>query len=199
MQGLLVTRAWSQSYSCFLFFFVFFFLFFQSSLEIYQDINSSTSGEVILQKLRSQCLPHVACLREIWLLLNEWNDAGFCVHLNLLPCTDAVLWYCSSRGSSVLSSLYIPQNYADTVPAVLVPASWNEGLPRWLSGKESACQCWRRQFNPWVRKIPWRKKCQPTPVFLPGKSHGQRTMAGYSPWVRKKVGHNWAAKTTSWN
>ena len=45
-------------------------------------------------------------------------------------------------------------------------------LPRWLSGKESSCQCRRCRFDPWVGKIPWRRKQQPTPVFLPGKSHG---------------------------
>ena len=44
------------------------------------------------------------------------------------------------------------------------------GLPRWLSGKESACQCRRHRFNPWVGKIPWRRKWQPSPVFLPGNS-----------------------------
>ena len=44
------------------------------------------------------------------------------------------------------------------------------GLPWWLSGKESACQCKRCRFDPWVRKIPWRRKWQPIPVFLPGKS-----------------------------
>ena len=60
------------------------------------------------------------------------------------------------------------------------------GLPWWLSGKESACQCRRRRFNPWVGKIPWSRKWQPTPVFLPGESHGQRSPAGYSPWGRKK-------------
>ena len=38
-------------------------------------------------------------------------------------------------------------------------------------------------FNPWVRKIPWREEWQPTPVFLPGEFHGQRSLAGYSPWV----------------
>ena len=48
------------------------------------------------------------------------------------------------------------------------------GLPWWFSGKESACQRRRCEFNPWVRKIPWRRKWQPTPVFLPGKSHGHR-------------------------
>ena len=68
------------------------------------------------------------------------------------------------------------------------------GLPWWLSGKESACQCSRHGFNPWAGKIPWRKKWQPTPVFLPGKSHGPRSLVGYSPWGRKKVEHNLASK-----
>ena len=52
------------------------------------------------------------------------------------------------------------------------------------SDKESTCQCRRRKrpgFDPWVRKIPWRRKWQPTLVFLPGESHGQRSLMGYSP------------------
>ena len=53
------------------------------------------------------------------------------------------------------------------------------------SGKEPTCQCWRCRFNPWVRKIPWRRAWQPTPVFLPGKSHGQRSLAGYSNGITK--------------
>ena len=44
-------------------------------------------------------------------------------------------------------------------------------------------------FNPWVGKIPWRRKCQSTPVLLPGKSHGPRSLVGYSPWGRR-VGHD---------
>ena len=63
------------------------------------------------------------------------------------------------------------------------------GLPGGTGGKEPTCQCRRtksRQFDPWVKKIPWRRKCQPTPVFLPGKSHGQRSLAGYSPWGCKE-------------
>ena len=55
-----------------------------------------------------------------------------------------------------------------------------------LSGKESACQCRRHGFNPWVRNIPQRRKWQPTPVFLPGKSHRQRSLVGYSPWDPKE-------------
>ena len=60
-------------------------------------------------------------------------------------------------------------------------------LPWWLSGKEITCQ-WRRQgFNLWVRKIPWSSKWQPTPVFLPGEYHGQRSLVGYSPCGCKRV------------
>ena len=47
-----------------------------------------------------------------------------------------------------------------------------------------------RGFDPWVGKIPWRRAWQPTPVFLSEKSHGQRGLPGYSPWDRKKVGHD---------
>ena len=41
-------------------------------------------------------------------------------------------------------------------------------------------------FNPWIGKIPWRREWLPTPVFLPGKFHGQRSLTGYSPWGHKK-------------
>ena len=61
------------------------------------------------------------------------------------------------------------------------------GLLRWLSDKESTCQCRRLGFNPWVGKIPWRRKWQPTPVFLPGEFHGQRSLAGYSPCDHKEL------------
>ena len=49
-------------------------------------------------------------------------------------------------------------------------------------------------FAPWVGKIPWRRKWQPTPVFLPGKYHGQRSLVGYSPWGRKRVGRDSVTK-----
>ena len=56
------------------------------------------------------------------------------------------------------------------------------------SGKEPTCQgrrLKRHRFDPWVGKIPWSRKWQPTPVFLPGESHGQRNLEGYSPWGHK--------------
>ena len=60
-----------------------------------------------------------------------------------------------------------------------------QGLPRWHSGKESTCQCRRykrRGFDPWVRKISWSRKWQPSPASLPGKLQGERSLVGYSPW-----------------
>ena len=62
------------------------------------------------------------------------------------------------------------------------------GLPRWLGGKESTCQCRRHRsckFDSLVGKIPWSRKWQPTPVFLLGKFQEQRSLAGYSPWGHK--------------
>ena len=48
-------------------------------------------------------------------------------------------------------------------------------------------QCRRHGFNPWVRKIPWRRAWQPTPVFLPGESCGQWNLVSYSPWGHKEL------------
>ena len=56
--------------------------------------------------------------------------------------------------------------------------------------KDSTCQCSRCGFDPWVGKIPWRRKRQPTPVFLPGKLHGRRSLEGCRPWGHKRVGPN---------
>ena len=64
------------------------------------------------------------------------------------------------------------------------------GFPGGASGKEPTCQCRRCKrhgFDPWVEKIPWRKKWQLTLVFLPGESHGQRSLVGYSPWGYKEL------------
>ena len=64
------------------------------------------------------------------------------------------------------------------------------GLPIGSSGKESAWQCRssrRRGFDPWVGKIAWKRKWQPTPVFLSVQSHGQMSLAGYRSWGCKEL------------
>ena len=68
-------------------------------------------------------------------------------------------------------------------------------LPTWFARWRINLLCRRPRrcrFDPWVRKMPWRRKWQPTTVFLPGKSHGQRSLAGYSPWGHKE------SDTTEW-
>ena len=79
------------------------------------------------------------------------------------------------------------------------------GLPRWQNGKEPAYQCRRHRrcrFDPWVGKIPWRRAWQPSPVFLPGESHGQRWLATVHRvakiWTRlKQLGtHTWREPVT---
>ena len=62
-------------------------------------------------------------------------------------------------------------------------------LPSGHNAKGSACQrrrCERCGFDPWVGKIPWSRKWQPTPVFLPGEFHGQRSLVDYHPWGPKE-------------
>ena len=73
------------------------------------------------------------------------------------------------------------------------------GSPGGSSGKEPTCQCRRRKrcrFDPWVGKIPWKRAWQPTPVFLPGKSHGQRSLAGYCPYCHKGLDMSEATECT---
>ena len=63
----------------------------------------------------------------------------------------------------------------------------NEGFPGGASSKEPPCQCRRHKrhrFDPWIRKIPWRREWQL--VFAPGKFHEQRSQACFSPWGHKK-------------
>ena len=63
----------------------------------------------------------------------------------------------------------------------------SSGFPGGPRGEEPACRCRRQKrhgFDPWVGKVPWRRAWQPTPVCLPGESHGQRSLVGHSPQGR---------------
>ena len=73
------------------------------------------------------------------------------------------------------------------MPRLLSPSRLAVGFPRWLSGKESACNVGDASL------IPWRRKWHPTPVFLPGKSHGQRSLVAYIP-QGVRVRHDWETK-----
>ena len=74
---------------------------------------------------------------------------------------------------------------------ISINVSQSRGLSSDTSGKEPACQCRRCKgygFDPWVRKIPWKRAWLLTLVLLPGESHGQRSLAGYSSWGHKELG-----------
>ena len=75
-------------------------------------------------------------------------------------------------------TIYIPKSLS-----IVVADFWGSS-PGGISGKEPACQCRRHKrhrYDPWDGRIPWRRAWQPTPVFMTGEFHGQRSLAGYSP------------------
>ena len=85
---------------------------------------------------------------------------------------------------SMLSSLL-----SNKQQKISVSNTFNQGISGGPSGKESTCQCRicrKYRLQSWVGKIPWRKKWQGSPVFSTIKSHGQRSLLGYSPWGRKE-------------
>ena len=92
----------------------------------------------------------------------------------------------------------------------MIPLKNKWGLPQWLSSKESACKAETTGdagFDPWLGKIAWRRAWQHIPVFLPRKSHGQSSLAGYGPYSCKELDTNdaeaetpvlWPPRAKSW-
>ena len=132
----------------------------------------------------SRCLSDsfMVCKHRNWLLLFWFNFSRDLVNWEVLEDKRWPLfpeqretWFIISEGRD---SIYL----------------WNEkDFPGDASGKEFGWQCSRLRrykFNPWVGKIPWGRKQQHTPVYLLGKSHGQKSLMGYSPWGCKRVGHD---------
>ena len=93
--------------------------------------------------------------------------------------------YLSGLSFPILEDLPNPE----IKPMSLVSSAYR--FPQQYHGKESTCQCRRSKrcsFHPWDRKILYSREWQPIPVFLPGKFHGQRRLAGYSSWGCKESG-----------
>ena len=79
-----------------------------------------------------------------------------------------------SRERNCFPILFLDQVCKNTLPSSLPHFAFTFFLFPW-------------DYNPWVMKIPWRRKWQPTPLFLPEKCHGRRSLAGYSPWGHKEL------------
>ena len=92
---------------------------------------------------------------------------------------------------SILAHLLFFFKYKDEI---LIVIKIEHKRLRWLSGKGPTCQCRRYKFNPWVRKIPWRRKWQPPPVFLLGESPRTEEPGGLQSMGLQSVGHDSASK-----
>ena len=139
-------------------------------------------------KKSTQILHLLGCIKiyslQLWaafkLLIHNKNEGQLYTGTNrFLKCKLGLLWPLNGRGR-----LDVGQHKRLGWFFSLPLCSSEMGFPGGTSGKEPAGQCRRHQrckFDPWVKKIPWRRAWQPTPVFLPGKSHWQRSLVGYSP------------------
>ena len=104
---------------------------------------------------------------------------------NTIAGTFRLLFTCFMAELLSLNFLYtLHPSYNFSFPTLFFPSS--------SDGKASAYNAGDLGFDPWVWKIPWRRTWQPTPVFMPGKSHGPRSLVGYNPWGRKE------SDTTEW-
>ena len=116
------------------------------------------------------------------------------IHIYLLRCARVCLKIVFlSQNSHFFGLLHIKMKTKEKLLQYLHFTSLQEYLhysifyfPGGSDGKSICLQCGRPGFHPWVRKIPWRRKQQPTPVLLPGKSHGQRSLVDYSPWGHRE-------------
>ena len=124
---------------------------------------------------------HLPTTRETWVWSLGWEDLlekETATHSSILAWK--IPWMEEPGRLQSMGSQRIGHDWAACTFTHLV-----RGFPGGTSGKEPTCQCRsckRCGFDPWVRKIPWRRAQQPSPLFLPEESHGQRSLEGYSPW-----------------
>ena len=129
---------------------------------------------------------HKTLLKEIKEGINKWKDIpcswigkSIKEYEKAVYCLPAYLTYMLS--SSCKMPGWIDQKLVSRLPGQIAQTRASL-VAQWL---RICLQCRRSRFDPWVGKIPWRRKWQPTPVFLPGEAHGQRRLAGYSTWGHK--------------
>ena len=146
-------------------------------------------------------LYHLCCVYHLSLPVYSLPlpNSCFCVHYSV--CLNALLSNICQNSTqapgtsffpTVVLLYYIARTMIWYVILILLKliGTLLSGLPQWLSGERICLQCRRHRkcgLNPCVRKIPWKRAWQPTPVFLLGESHGQRSLVGCSPWGLKEL------------
>ena len=93
-------------------------------------------------------------------------------------------WKPKENMGAALDMVCPPKRFSSWIVNYHFP--YAHGFSGGVSGKEPTCQYRRHGLDPWMQKSPWKRACQPTPVFLQGKSHRQRSLKGYSPWGHKE-------------
>ena len=130
----------------------------------------------------------------LWACCDLWGfNPDTHSHLTCCPYS----WFVHARHAVCLVFFFVLPGGKLGPGIALGNVSW--GFPGGTSCKEPARQCRRCKrhgFSPWAGKIPWRRKWPPTPVFLPGESHGQRSLEGCSPRGRREVDRTEAAEHT---
>ena len=133
-----------------------------------------------LQSMGSQRIRHNSVTKHSTVYTGEGHDSLF-------------QYSCLENPMNRLQSMWLQKvghDWSDLPQCIL------EGLPWCLSSKQFACNAGDayRRCGFRVRKMPWKRKWQPSSVFLPGKSHGQRSLVAYSPWTHERVWHDLANK-----
>ena len=119
-------------------------------------------------------------LRPQW-LYNPWNSPGQNTGVGSLSLLQRIFPTQASNPALLLIGRFFTNWASREAPGIKGPRFLKMCLPG-CSELKICLRYKRHRFNPWVRKIPWRRKWQSTPVFLTGKSHGQRSLVGYSAW-----------------
>ena len=138
----------------------------------------------LLNSRKPQCT-HLKMKTRTFTLCGSSEIVCVCVCKSTKHCTHRPLsGVCTPQGLQQVI-LYFCHYHRNNIKTYKTRMLWTElCLPQ--NGKEPACQCGRCELDLRVGKIPWRKAWQPTVVFLPGESHGQRKLVGFSPWGLKE-------------
>ena len=131
------------------------------------------------------------CGMDTWVSSTFWLLCEWCCYEH--GCTNTCLnscfqcsWAYTLNGVLRLFSRCVFLKYRNTIDFFVLKINYCLNFPGGSDGKSVCLQYGRPGFNPWAGKILWRRKWQPTPVPLPAKSHGWRSVVDYSPWARKE-------------